>query len=93
MMSLKKRLVVALCGAALTPVPALCQETAAYKTEVSVEGFLPIVKSTARDSQLFVRAEYRGIFYNSPTFNLTVLNGLDRYTHRAEPAIGFAYKF
>jgi opacity protein-like surface antigen len=43
--------------------------------------------------RLFVRAEYRGIFYNSPTFNLNVLNSLDRFTHRAEPAIGFGYKF
>jgi outer membrane immunogenic protein len=43
--------------------------------------------------RLFVRAEYRGIFYNSPTFNLTGLNGLDRFTHLAEPAIGFGYGF
>ena len=43
--------------------------------------------------RFFVRAEYRGIFYNSPTFNLNTLHGLDRFTHRAEPAIGFGYKF
>jgi outer membrane immunogenic protein len=43
--------------------------------------------------RLFLRAEYRGIFYNSPTFSLNGLNGLDRFTHRAEPAIGLAYKF
>ena len=43
--------------------------------------------------RLFVRAEYRGIFYNAPTFNLNTLNGLDRFTHRAEPAIGFGYRF
>jgi len=27
------------------------------------------------------------------TFNLNGLNGLSRFTHRAEPAIGFEYKF
>ena len=43
--------------------------------------------------QLFIRAEYRRIFDNSPIFNLNGQNGLDRFTHRAEPAIGFAYKF
>src|SRR5215471_19402622 len=30
--------------------------------------------------RLFVRAEYRGIFYDSPTFNVNALNGLDRFT-------------
>jgi opacity protein-like surface antigen len=200
-MSLKHQFVVALCGAALTPLLALCQENAPSKSEVSVEGFLPIVKSTtasgvqqttsdnggvlagyryffgthtgvevsygySRSTQtynvsngptgvaansdevfaafvyrfphkrwspfllagagallfdpratsgadvqtragylygggadfqihrrLFVRAEYRGVFYNSPTFNLNAFSGLDRYTHRAEPAIGFGYSF
>jgi outer membrane immunogenic protein len=43
--------------------------------------------------RIFVRTEYRGVFYNSPTFNLNGLNGLDRFTHRAEPSIGFGYKF
>jgi Outer membrane protein beta-barrel domain len=46
MMSSKLKFIMALCGAALTPLPALCQETTAYKSEVNVEGFLPIVKST-----------------------------------------------
>ena len=201
MMSFKHKLVVALCGAALTPLPALCQEDVAYKSDVSVEGYLPVVKSTtsygveqssslsggvvagyrfffgkhsgvevsygySRSTQtydlgcgplgfgsnsdeffaayvfrfphkrwspfllggagallfdprttpgantqvragylygggadfdihrrLFLRAEYRGIFYDSPTFNVNALNGLDRFTHRAEPAIGFGYRF
>ena len=201
MMSFKHKLLAALCGAALTTLPALCQEPGAYKSEVNVEAFLPIVKdtnaygvqqsgsvsggvlagyrfffgahsgvdvsygysrstqtynlgsgplgldsnsdevfaayvfrfihkrwspfllagagalifdprnTTGADTQvragylygggadfnvhrrLFLRAEYRGIFYNSPTFNLNGLNGLDRFTHRAEPAIGLAYKF
>jgi opacity protein-like surface antigen len=43
--------------------------------------------------RVFMRTEYRGVFYNSPTFNLDGLNGLDRFTHRAEPSIGFGYKF
>jgi outer membrane immunogenic protein len=42
---------------------------------------------------VFVRAEYRGLVYNSPTFGLSDLNGLDRVTHRAEPSIGFGYSF
>lgn len=42
---------------------------------------------------IFVRAEYRGFVYNSPTYNLTALNGTDRITHRAEPSVGFGYRF
>jgi opacity protein-like surface antigen len=42
---------------------------------------------------VFVRAEYRGFVYNSPTYNLAPLNGTDRITHRAEPSIGFGYRF
>jgi outer membrane immunogenic protein len=42
---------------------------------------------------VFVRAEYRGLVYNSPTFDVSGLNGLDRVTHRAEPSIGFGYSF
>jgi opacity protein-like surface antigen len=43
--------------------------------------------------RVFVRAEYRGLVYNSPTFDLTPLSGVDRVTHRAEPSIGFGYRF
>ena len=43
--------------------------------------------------RLFVRAEYRGIFYNSPTYNLDALKGLDRFTHSAKPVVGFGYRF
>jgi outer membrane immunogenic protein len=197
----RHKLVLVLCGAALATLPALCQENNAYKSDVSVEAFLPIVRTTtsygvqetasesagvladyryffgahsgvevsygySRSTQtygfggsplgvnanseefsaayvfrfphkrwspfllggagglvfdpratagastqtrvgylygggvdldlhkrVFVRAEYRGIFYNTPTFNLNALNGVDRYTHLAEPAIGFGYKF
>jgi outer membrane immunogenic protein len=42
---------------------------------------------------IFVRAEYRGFVYNSPTYDLPRLAGLDRIAHRAEPSIGFGYRF
>jgi outer membrane immunogenic protein len=43
--------------------------------------------------RVFVRAEYRGLVYNSPTFDLAPAVGADRVTHRAEPSIGFGYRF
>jgi opacity protein-like surface antigen len=43
--------------------------------------------------RVFVRAQYRGLIYNSPTFDLLPLKGIDRYVHRAEPSIGFGYRF
>ena len=43
--------------------------------------------------RLFMRAEYRGLVYNSPTFDLSSASGADRVTHRAEPSIGFGYRF
>lgn len=43
--------------------------------------------------RLFLRAEYRGLVYNSPTFDLPAAIGSDRVTHRAEPSIGFGYRF
>jgi outer membrane immunogenic protein len=43
--------------------------------------------------RVFVRAEYRGLVYNSPTFDLVSAQGTDRVTHRAEPSIGFGYRF
>jgi opacity protein-like surface antigen len=43
--------------------------------------------------RIFARAEYRGFVYNSPTFDLAPAMGLDRVTHRAEPSIGFGYRF
>jgi opacity protein-like surface antigen len=42
---------------------------------------------------VFLRAEYRGFVYDSPTYGLTGLAGTDRVTHRAEPSIGFGYRF
>lgn len=44
-------------------------------------------------SHVFVRAEYRGLVYNSPTYDVPAFNGADRITHRAEPSIGFGYRF
>jgi opacity protein-like surface antigen len=44
-------------------------------------------------SRIFVRAEYRGFVYNSPTYNLVSLDGTDRITHRAEPSVGFGFRF
>src|SRR5262249_20054268 len=41
----------------------------------------------------FMRAEYRGLVYNSPTWDLPGLTGADRITHRAEPSLGFGYRF
>jgi outer membrane immunogenic protein len=43
--------------------------------------------------RLFLRAEYRGLVYNSPTFDLPAAIGNDRVTHRAEPSVGFGYRF
>jgi opacity protein-like surface antigen len=42
---------------------------------------------------VFVRAEYRGFVYNSPTYDLASLGGVDRITHRAEPSVGFGYRW
>lgn len=42
---------------------------------------------------IYMRAEYRGFVYNSPTYDLPAFAGLDRVSHRAEPSIGFGYRF
>lgn len=42
---------------------------------------------------IFLRAEYRGFVYNSPTYDLPGLAGMDRVSHRAEPSVGFGYRF
>ena len=44
-------------------------------------------------TRVFLRAEYRGLVYDSPTFGLSEAIGDDRVTHRAEPSIGFGYRF
>jgi len=43
--------------------------------------------------RVFFRAQYRGLVYNSPNFDVTGLDGLERITHRAEPSIGFGFRF
>lgn len=43
--------------------------------------------------RLFARAQYRGLVYNSPTFDVAPAVAADRVTHRAEPSIGFGYRF
>lgn len=43
--------------------------------------------------RVFMRAQYRGFVYNSPTFDLLQAQTYDRVTHRAEPSIGFGYRF
>jgi len=43
--------------------------------------------------RLFLRAEYRGLVYNSPTYDIAGLTGMDRITHRAEPSIGLGFRF
>ena len=42
---------------------------------------------------IFMRAQYRGLVYKSPTYDLHAIAGMDRITHRAEPSIGFGYRF
>jgi len=43
--------------------------------------------------RIFVRAQYRGLVFNSPTFDIPANLGADRNTHQAEPSIGFGYRF
>jgi opacity protein-like surface antigen len=43
--------------------------------------------------RLFLRAEYRGVVYNSPTYNIAGLAGTDRTSHRAEPSMGLGFRF
>jgi len=39
-----------------------------------------------------VRAEYRGLVYKVPDFNVDRLN-LDKFTHLAQPSLGFFFRF
>jgi opacity protein-like surface antigen len=43
--------------------------------------------------RLFLRAEYRGLVYNSPIYNIAGLAGMDRTTHRADPSMGLGFRF
>jgi len=42
---------------------------------------------------VFIKAQYRGFVYNSPTFNLAANRGADRVTHLAEPSVGLGVRF
>jgi opacity protein-like surface antigen len=39
-----------------------------------------------------LRAEYRGLLYKVPDFNVSALN-LDKFTHLAQPSFGFYFRF
>lgn len=39
-----------------------------------------------------VRAEYRGLVYKAPDFKVSALN-LDKFTHLAQPSVGFYFRF
>jgi outer membrane immunogenic protein len=41
---------------------------------------------------LALRAEYRGLVYKTPSFNLTSLN-TDKFTHVAQPSAGIVFRF
>jgi opacity protein-like surface antigen len=41
---------------------------------------------------LSLRAEYRGLVYNTPDFGIRALN-TDRFTHTAQPSAGLVYRF
>ncbi len=43
-------------------------------------------------SNFGVRAEYRGLVYKVPDFQLDALN-LDKVTHLAQPSVGFFFRF
>jgi opacity protein-like surface antigen len=43
-------------------------------------------------SRWFLRAQYRGLIYNSPTLALSAISA-ELLTHRAEPSVGFGYRF
>jgi hypothetical protein len=52
----------------------------------SVSDFSPIHRT-------FPRTAHRAVFYNSETFNMYGMNGLDRFTNREEPAVKVGYTF
>ena len=43
-------------------------------------------------SNFGVRAEYRGLIYKTPDFSVESLN-LDKFTHLAQPSVGFFFRF
>jgi outer membrane immunogenic protein len=43
-------------------------------------------------SRFFLRAQYRGLVYNSPTLDVSTISA-ELLTHRAEPSAGFGFRF
>lgn len=43
--------------------------------------------------RVFVRAQYRSLVYNSPTFNVATNPGVDRLTQQFEPSVGVGFRF
>jgi opacity protein-like surface antigen len=66
---------------------------AGASTQTRAAGLYGAGADISLSSHLFVRAEYRGLIYNSPTYGLAAFSGMDRVTHRAEPTIGFGWRF
>ena len=44
-------------------------------------------------SRVFMRAQYRGQVYNSPDFGVAAFNAAERISHRAQPSVGFGFRF
>lgn len=44
-------------------------------------------------NRMFMRAQFRGVMYKTPTWDIASLNGLERWSHRAEPSVGFGFRF
>jgi hypothetical protein len=43
-------------------------------------------------TRFFLRAQYRGLVYNSPTLAVSTVSA-ELLTHRAEPSVGFGFRF
>lgn len=70
--------------------------SAAYVFRHKMHGFTPFAEAGADidiTNKFFVRAEFRGFVYQSSTYGLLAFQGADRVTHRAEPSVGFGYRF
>jgi hypothetical protein len=44
-------------------------------------------------TRFFIRAQYRGFVYSSPTFGVALNRNNDRVTHLAEPSVGIGFRF
>jgi len=43
--------------------------------------------------RFFVRGQFRGLVYKTPTWTIPTLAGLGRWSHRAEPSAGIGFRF